>query len=452
MTDDTICAPATPPVTSSIAIIRISGPEAILTACSLFNKPSADIRPRCAHYGSLVDGGKPVDDAVLVCYRAPRSYTGEDMAEIFSHGNPIIVQKIIMLLIGRGVRLAEPGEFTRRAFLNGKMDLTEAEAVNHIITAKSEWEIETSLRQMHGSLRDIIGTIRARITEFKADIEAGIDFSDEDIEFITAADALGAAAGVRGSIEDLLGRCRTGERLSHGIDVTITGKPNVGKSSVLNLLLNQERAIVSSIPGTTRDIIREPFQIGGMHVNLVDTAGIDTPGDEIERIGIDLSRRKIESSPFIIMVLDGSTGIGDADRRILEKIRSKKRIVIINKNDIAKPEDVRVMQEELGEETIPFSARTGSGLRDLTEAMARQIRKDFVELEHSFIADMRIITILERAVGITAAVADLVTMREPAEIIAFELQALIDTLGEITGEITPEDILNSIFSRFCIGK
>ena len=451
MTDDTICAPATPPVHSSIAIIRISGPDTIPAANSLFGL-SEELPPRYAHYGTLVDDGKPVDDAVVVCYRSPRSYTGEDMAEIFCHGNPIIVQKIIMLLIGRGVRLAEPGEFTRRAFLNGKMDLTEAEAVNHIIMAKSEWEIETSLKQMHGSLRDMIGTIRTLITEFKADIEAGIDFSEEEIEFISTDEALETASRIRESIGDLLGRCRTGERLSHGIDVTITGKPNVGKSSVLNLLLNRERAIVSSIPGTTRDLIREPFQVGGMHVNLVDTAGIDTPGDEIERIGMDLSCRKIESSPFIIMVLDGAAGMGEADRRILEKLHGKKKVIIINKCDIARPEDIRTIQKEVGEEAIPFSALTGSGLENLKGAVSRQIRMDFVDMEHSFIADMRIITLLEQAITITARIGELVDRHEPAEIIAFELQALMDTLGAITGEITPDDILDSIFSRFCLGK
>ncbi len=451
MTDDTICAPASPPVTAPIAIIRISGPDAMRAANSLFPDFS-EFKPRHAHYGTIVDDGTPVDDAVVVCYPSPRSYTGEDMAEIFCHGNPIIVQRIIMLLTGRGVRLAEPGEFTRRAFLNGKMDLTEAEAVNHIITAKSEWEIETSLRQMHGSLRDIIREIRARIIEFKADIEAVIDFSEEEMEFITAGAASGAAARIRASIEDLLGRCRTGEQLSHGIDIAIIGKPNVGKSSVLNLLLNRERAIVSSIPGTTRDIIREPFQIGGIHVNLVDTAGIDTPGDEIERMGIDLSHRKIASSPFIIMVLDGAAGMAGDDRSILETIRGKKRVIIINKSDIARPEDIRAMQEEAGEEAIPFSARTGAGLAELTGAVSRRIKKDFVTLEHSFIADMRVITLLERARVNAARIGELVNGHGPAEIVAFELQALMDTLGEITGEITPDDILDSIFSRFCIGK
>jgi tRNA modification GTPase len=451
MTEDTICAPATPAVNSSIAIIRVSGPDTLRAIDSYFIR-CGELKPRYAQYGTLADTTGQIDDVIIVYYPSPRSYTGEDMAEIFCHGNQIIVKKIIMLLNSSGVRLAEPGEFTRRAFINGKIDLTEAEAINHIITAKSEWEIETSLRQMHGSLRNVIRNIRDSVTEFKADIEAGIDFSDEDVEILTAEQALLAAQTIKKSIEDLLDRCSMGEQLSHGIDFTIIGKPNVGKSSVLNLLLNQERAIVSSIPGTTRDIIREPFQICGMHANLVDTAGIDTPGDEIEKIGMDLSHRKIESSPFIIMVLDAQSGIRDADVHILEKTKNKKRIIIINKIDIADSGTVAEMQRGLGEEAVLFSALTGAGLQDLQEAITRRIRNDYVQIEHSFIADMRIIVLLKNSVSITEKLCGLITSRSPGEIIAFELQSLMDTLADITGEITPDDILDSIFSRFCIGK
>jgi tRNA modification GTPase len=451
MIDETICAPSTPPVHSSIAIVRVSGPESFRAVGSFFSAPE-QLKPRYACYGTLAEDGEPIDDVILVWYRAPQSYTGEEMAEIFCHGNPIIVQKIIGALNRRGVRLAEPGEFTKRAFLNGKIDLTEAEAINHIITARSEWEIETSLRQMHGSLRALIRTIRDSVIVLKADIEAAIDFSDEEIEFISNEEAVRSADGIRGALGDLLGRCRTGERLSRGIDVAITGKPNVGKSSVLNLLLNQERAIVSSIPGTTRDIIREPVQIGGVQINLNDTAGIDTPGDELERIGIDLSHRTIETSGFIILVLDASDGIGAADRVLLEKTRDKKRIVLANKCDIATPGQIGSIRLEGGERAILFSAVTGEGLDNLKEALSRTIREEFVDVKHSFIADMRIVSLLEKSIASIESALRCMANREPVEIIAFELQSLIETLSEITGEITPDDVLDSIFSRFCIGK
>lgn len=408
--------------------------------------------PRHAYYLQLLEGGAAIDDVVFVYYRAPQSYTGEDMGEIFCHGNPIIVQKIIRLLNRRGVRLAEPGEFTKRAFLNGKVDLTEAEAVNHIIMAKSEWEIETSLRQMHGSLRQLISAVRNRIIDLKADIEAEIDFSDEELEGIGTEKSLESAQWIRESLENMLSKCRTGEQLSHGIDITITGKPNVGKSSILNLLLNRERAIVTDIPGTTRDIIREPFQISGMHVNLNDTAGIDIPGDEIEKIGMDLSHQKIETSPFVIVVCDAVSGITAADRSILGKTGRKKRIILINKTDIARREDIERAGTEVGEEAIEFSAKTGSGLEKLKEAIARRIKNEYADIEHTFIADLRIISLLEDAVETTGRIRNLIVRRDPGEIIAFELQALMDILSGITGEITPDDILDSIFSRFCIGK
>src|SRR3990172_6109766 len=293
MLNDTICAPSTPPVHSSIAVIRISGADTLRALNSIFHS-RVDIKPRYALYRSIIHEGDPVDDVIVIFYRSPRSYTGEDMAEIFCHGNPMIVQKIMILLHGLGIRMAQPGEFTRRAFMNGKLDLTEAEAINHIVRARSEWEIQTSLKQMHGSLKQAIHRIRTRVIEFRADIEAGIDFSEEEIDVLPQEQALQAAGDIHELIADLLARCRTGGQLSQGIDVAIVGRPNVGKSSILNLLLNQERAIVSSIPGTTRDIIREPFQVNGMYVNLNDTAGIDTPGDEIESIGISLSLQKIE--------------------------------------------------------------------------------------------------------------------------------------------------------------
>jgi tRNA modification GTPase len=451
MLDDTICAPSTPPVNSPVAVIRISGPDTLGAITSIFHSRD-EFKPRHALYRTIVHEGAPVDDVIVVFYRSPRSYTGEDMAEIFCHGNPIIVHKIIMLLNGLDVRMAQPGEFTRRAFLNGKVDLTGAEAINQIIRARSEWEVYTSLKQLHGSLKEVILGIRGRIIEFKADIEAGIDFLEEDIEVLPRERALKAADQIRYSIEELLSRCRTGAQLSHGIDVTIVGRPNVGKSSALNLLLNQERAIVSSIPGTTRDIIREPFHVNGLHVNLNDTAGIDSPRDEIEMIGINRSLEKIESSQFIIVVVDASCGLCEEDLRILDRVRTRRKIILINKVDIARSEEINRMKREIGEETILFSAKTGVGLNDCKEAVSRLIRNEFVEIDDSFIADMRVVDILERAVKNINRVSECVANDDPHEIIAFELNSLVDLISEIIGEITPNDILDSIFSRFCIGK
>jgi len=451
MLEDTICAPATPPVNSSIAIIRISGPESIRAVDSLFDR-SHRIEPRQAVYGSIVDNKKKIDDVILTYYKSPASFTGEDMVEIFCHGNQIIVHRILKLLNSMDIRLAEPGEFSKRGFLNGKMDLTEAEAINHVITARSEWEVDTAIKQMHGSMREAVDHIRDNVILLKADIEAAIDFIEEDIEFVSQAAALEKTAEIGKSIDDMLLRCRVGEKISRGIDVTIAGKPNVGKSSILNLILNQERAIVSDIPGTTRDLIKESVQMKGVQVNFVDTAGIEDPRDELEKIGIELSHKNIKSASIVLMILDASTGISDLDREIIDEVSGKKTIFVINKTDLVKKDEIDLIVEELGRQVVMFSAKKGTGLKDLENGITDILENEFVEIDNSFIADIRIINLLEKALQKLARSSELIRASEPPEITAFEFQSLLDNLSDITGEITPDDVLGSIFSRFCIGK
>ena len=393
-----------------------------------------------------------MDDVVVVCYRGPSSFTGEDMAEISCHGNPVVVNRILGLLLSRGLRIAGPGEFSSRAFLNGKIDLTEAEAINHIITARGEWEIEATIRQMHGSLRNAIDEIRGSLVELKADIECGIDFADEDIEFVSPKRALERLAAVGGLVESVLRRCRLGERLSRGIDLPIVGKPNVGKSSVLNLMLNAERAIVSPIPGTTRDTISESIRLGGLHINLIDTAGINVPSCEIEEIGIGLSLARIASASILLVVIDASSGIRGEDRRVLEETASKKRIILLNKADLVDDAALVRLRAELGGKGIAFSAKTGAGLKELETAIASTLAEDFADQKDFFVADVRMTALLEEARAMIARTGDIIDAGEPYEIVAFELQALLDTLGAVTGEVTADDVLNSIFSRFCIGK
>jgi tRNA modification GTPase len=403
-------------------------------------------------YGSIFDGDKLLDDAVVIFYKSPSSFTGEDMAEIFCHGNPIIVNRIIKLLIRRGIRIAEPGEFTKRAFLNGKLDLTEAEAINHIVRARSEWEIDAAVRQMHGSLKERVSEVRDMLVELKADIECGIDFAEEDIEFVTGSEAIGRVEKIGAILSDVLMRCRLGERVSHGIDVPIVGKPNVGKSSILNLILNSERAIVSDIPGTTRDLIRETVQIGGIVVNLFDTAGIGPPGSEIEKIGIELSHKKIDTASIVIMVLDAAGGITPDDEKIIRRIADRQKLFLANKIDLVPDRSVGKLEEIAGMKVIPFSAKTGEGMKELEEAISDRLKTEFVEINNLFISDMRVINLLDHAIAESVAIRELLSNGEPAEIVAFGMQGLLDGLSEITGEISPDDVLNSIFSRFCIGK
>lgn len=451
MFSDTICAPASAPVNSSISIIRVSGPGSYRAACSIFSKADS-IKNRYAAYGSVVDGDALVDDVILVYYQGPASFTGEDMAEIFCHGNPLVVSSILRLLFKHGVRAAEPGEFSKRAFLNGRMDLTAAEAINSLINARSEWEISASLSQMHGSLKDAVHALREQLVILKADIEAGIDFSDQDIEFISYDNALGMVKSVEESLADIRRRCGEGRRASHGLDVILAGRPNVGKSSLMNLILNEERALVSDIPGTTRDLIRETLQIAGIRINLTDTAGIGTPSDDVERMGIELTRRKLSEASVVLMVIDASAGITEEDRKIIESISGKKSIFILNKIDLVEKDFARSLAVQTGYDFIPVCAKNGAGFIELEEALKSVITGEFVDYKNSFLADVRVLNILDSAIDRMDGLTELFRRGELPEIIAFELDELVAILSDVTGEITPEDVLGSIFSRFCIGK
>jgi tRNA modification GTPase len=448
---DTICAPATPPVNSAIAIIRISGPLSHSVAKQIL-RCKGDTRERYAQYCSIISEDAIIDDAIAVFYSSPRSYTGQDMVEIFCHGNQIIVRTILTLLHNRGIRYAEPGEFTKTAFLNGKIDLTEAEAVNHLINARSEWEIETAIHQMHGSFHCVLSRIRDDIIRLRADLECGIDFIEEDITLVSSNDVVERIGGIEGEIRDVLLRCMIGAQLCHGIDITITGKPNVGKSSILNCMLNRERAIVSDIPGTTRDSIREAVQIGGVHLNLIDTAGIDAPANEIERMGIEKSVQNIEQSALILVVFDGSDGFRQADCGIMKKVMEKRCIFIINKSDIADPDTVEEIRKGIGSQALLFSAVTGAGLKELENEITTYIGNSYTDLHDTYIADVRITGLLERSLEIILRTKTLVRDAESEIILVSELQSLSDTMSEIIGEIIPDDLLDSIFSRFCIGK
>ena len=448
MHEDTICAPATPPVNAPIAIIRVSGPDSFAAAERIFSGARA-VKPREAVYGFITDGDEKIDDVILIYYRSPASYTGEDMLEIFSHGNPIIVRRIMQLLMTLNIRAAGPGEFSKRAFLNNKMDLTEAEAVNQIILGKTQWEISAAIEQMHGSLRGAIDNVREKIVLLKADIEALIDFSDQDIDFADTGEFAGRAASVKEDITDILRRCRAGGRISSGFDLSIAGKPNVGKSSIFNLMLNKERAIVSDIAGTTRDVIRESIIIEGIQLNLHDTAGIRESKDEIERAGVSLSKKNIDSASIVLVVIDAVSGIDKRDTEILRTVEGKNYIVLINKTDAASEENIRAVENEI-KPALRFSAKTGVGLKELEERIASVFKNEFVTLKDCFVADIRVIKLLEDSLAGMESVIE--SAAEQGDITAFELQLVIDKLGEITGEISPDEVLDSIFSRFCVGK
>lgn len=451
MDKQTICAPASAPVQSALAIIRLSGPSS-LEILNRYFSASEKLAPQKAVYGYIVDGESRIDDVIATYFKAPHSFTGEDTVEISCHGNPLIVQNILHLIQRDGLaRMAGPGEFTRRAFENGKMDLTAAQAVNAIIRARSEWEIETALGQMHGSLQREINLVKDRLVLLKADVEAAIDFSHENIEFVSREEILESIAAVTTLITTVLKRCRVGEKLSQGLNIAIVGKPNAGKSSLLNYIVNEERAIVSDIPGTTRDLIRETVQIDGIHINLIDTAGIRKSDDAVEKIGIDRSKEAVSRAQLILAVLDCSTGITEEDREILAILPEKQVIYIYNKCDLVENASMPEVDALTGEK-IHFSALSGEGFPQLERAISASMHKGIESYDHTFLADSRIITILEKAVSQCADVHESAKNENPEEILASDIQQLIDFLKEITGEVSPDEVLHSIFDRFCIGK
>ena len=458
MKNETIFALSTAPINSALAIIRVSGEHSLTLIKNMFDTHTQkEITPRMALYGSLKNNGELIDDVILIYYKAPSSFTGEDMIEIFCHGNRIIIKRIMETLRMYGAVDAGPGEFSKRAFLNGKIDLTEAEAINSVICAKSDWELNAALKQMHGSLKKIINEIRNDIITLKADIESGIDFIEEDIEFVSKNQAIDLSLTIFENLEKLHQRCKLSEALSKGIDVVIIGKPNVGKSSLLNAILNKDRAIVSNIPGTTRDIITESVQIAGYSVNIIDTAGIEKPKNEIEKIGIELSRKNIKSSSIVLAVFAASEKPSKEDELIVEEVKSTNVIYIMNKSDIACDEDIAeyekmVRQAHQPDDFLLISAKTGDNLERLETMIGEKIKLGVEYSGDSFIADGRILDLLQNAKTFVQNSTRLLHENAGDEIIAFELQSAIDSLNEITGEISPDDVLGSVFARFCVGK
>ncbi len=452
MDNGIICAPATSPFNSALAVIRVSGAGCLGIAQRIFISKQK-IEHRKSVYGSIHDSSGLVDDVMLTWFKAPYSFTGEETFEISCHGNPLIVQRIIQLLLSfENTRFASPGEFTKRAFYNGKMNLTEAQAVNAVIQARSEWEISSALEQMHGSLtREILG-LKDELIMLRSNIEAAIDFSEEKIEFVTYETAIKKAKNIKSSIESLHKRCSIGEKISHGIDVAIIGKPNVGKSSILNYLINAERAIVSDIPGTTRDIIKESVQIKGIHVNLFDTAGIRVSEDSIEKIGIERSRKALGDAAIILAVFDQLTGLTDEDKNIVDDLQKHANIIVLlNKSDLKTGmKDSTLLNQYT--DIIEFSAVTGQGLKEVEDCVEKIVTNNFGNFKKSFTADIRIVQLFEKAVEYCLSLITVLENEEPEEIAAFEIRQLTDVLKEITGEISTDDILDSIFTRFCIGK
>lgn len=452
---DTICAISTPSGTGAIALVRLSGPDAISIAGSVWKgRPLAEAASHTAHLGLLVDpaDGSTLDQAVATVYRAPRSFTGDNIVEFGIHGSRWIQRQLIALLVRQGARLALPGEFTRRAFTSGKLDLAEAEAVADVIASSSKAAHALAISQMRGDFSRHLASLRAEMVDLASLLELELDFSEEDVEFASRGRLLALASKVHSELTRLAASFDTGAAIKEGIPVAIIGPTNAGKSSLLNALVGDDRAIVSDIHGTTRDIVEDTLEIGPYLIRFRDTAGLRDTADTIENIGIDRSRRAARQAAVILFVVDPrALPTPDDIRAELHDIDLARVIFVINKTDIA-PDEASAAKALEGE-TVLISAKTGTGIDDLRAKIAERIEALNPPSDNDIIVtNARHAAALGAAATAAARVVDALDTGLPADLIAQDLRETIHHLSTVTGQITTTEILTTIFERFCIGK
>ena len=455
---DTITAIATGTTNAGISIIRISGTDAISVADEIFvskkgTKKLSEVKSHTLHYGSVYDGELMLDEVLVSVMKAPNTYTTEDIVEINCHGGMIVTKKILELVLSHGARLAEPGEFTKRAFLNGRIDLSQAEAVIDIIHAKNEMALKSSVSQLKGSVQGKIKEIRANIIRDIAFIEAALDdpehisidgFSDELLERVEQNTK---------DLDKLLKSADNGRILKEGIKTVILGKPNAGKSSLLNVLAGEERAIVTEIEGTTRDTLEESIHLGEVVLNLIDTAGIRDTEDYVEKIGVEKARAFAKEADLVVYVVDASVPLDENDREIIELIQDRKAIVLLNKTDLEKVVTEEELREKTGKTVIPISAKKEQGMDELEKV----IKNMFFQGEISFNDEVYITNVRHKS-AIAEGMKSLSQVREsiengmPEDFYSIDLMNAYEVLGEIIGESVGEDLVNTIFKEFCMGK
>ncbi len=449
--NDTIAAISTA-TGGSISIIRVSGTDSIKIVNKIFKgKDLLNVNSHTINYGYIVENNKIIDEVLVSVMKEPNTYTKENVVEINSHGSIASVSKILELLLENGCRLAEPGEFTKRAFLNGRIDLLEAESVMDVINSKTEKSLSLAVRQLTGSATKLISELREEILTLLASIEVKIDYPEyEDIEDVTHSELLENINTIEIKMKKILEESKNAKIIKDGINTSIIGKPNVGKSSILNKLIDEEKAIVTSIEGTTRDIVEGNINIDGIALNLVDTAGIRKTDDIVENIGVQKSLDQIEKSDLILFVLDNNRCLEKSDEEILKKLKNKKYLILINKNDLSRNLETDKLDPE---KIIYISALNNDGFDELKSKIKEMFSINQIEkLDLTYLTSSRSIALLKKAYSILPSIKDGIKNNLPIDMIEIDIKEMWNILGQIIGETYEDELINKLFSQFCLGK
>ena len=449
MKQDTICALATPPG-GAIAVVRVSGPDAITITGSIFSKPLEKALGYTLHFGEIKDmDGKELDEVLVSIFRAPHSYTGEDSTEISCHGSSYIVKNLLESLIWAGARQAEPGEFTMRAFMNGKLDLSQAEAVADLISSSTQATHQMAMSQMRGQFSQELKDLQGQLLHLTSLLELELDFNDQDVEFANRKELAELMEKIEKHIKDLADSFQMGNAIKNGIPVAIIGAPNVGKSTLLNALVGEERAIVSNIQGTTRDLIEDTTQIGGITFRFIDTAGIRSTQSKLERMGIERSIQAAERAKIILLLTESNQPFPDIDFRDDQIVMQ-----VINKCDMTLPSSSYLYHRQPDSRLFHISAANGDGLNLLRNALVKEVSLPTnLDDTHAIVTNVRHYNALKQALKALRRAKKAFTNQIPTDLVAEDLRQCLHHLGEITGsEVTSDDVLHNIFAHFCVGK
>lgn len=455
---DTIAAIATPMGEGSIAVIRVSGPEAIAVVDNIYRGKRAlsTVDTHTVHYGSIIDpaNGEPVEEVLVTVMRAPRTFTREDVVEVSCHGGIVAVQKVLELLLESGARLAEPGEFTKRAFLNGRIDLAQAEAVMDLIRSKTDRAMKVALNQVEGKLSALIRELRQHLIEAMAHIEVTLDYPEHDVEEVTQSFLFQKCEEVKGRIERLLATAQQGKILREGLSTAIVGRPNVGKSSLLNRLVQEEKAIVTDVAGTTRDVVEEFVNVRGVPLKLLDTAGIRETDDIVEKIGVEKSKRLLQQADFVLLVLNYNEELTQDDYEIMDMLRDMNVIIVINKTDLPQKINLDEVRSRLPKRPVILtSVKEEEGIAQLEEAIAQLFFSGRIQQgDFTYVSNARHIHLLRQAHKAVEDAMAAIQAGMPVDMVQIDIKRAWELLGEVIGESVGEDLIDQIFSQFCLGK